>query len=108
MGITETDDTGLRQLVHEHPKAFAMFTAAQCAIGEQLRPIFELFATNQAYAGIAFLRLNADQNPVAKQVMAQQSAPFFVTYNQGRLLHCDALYTEQQVRAMLHALHQHA
>ena len=108
MGITETDDTGLRQLVHEHPKAFVMFTDAQCAICEHLRPIFELFATNQAYAGIAFLRLNADQNPIAKQIMDQQIAPFFVTYDQGRLVQCNTLYTEQQVRAMLHALHQYA
>jgi len=108
VGITETDDAGLRQLVHEYPKAFVMFTAAYCAICEQLRPIFELFATNRAYAGIAFLRLNADQNPVAKQLMDKQAAPFFVIYDQGRLVHCDTLYTEQQLRAMLHALHQHA
>lgn len=108
MGITETNDAGLRRLVHEHSKAFIMFTAANGAICEQLRPIVELFATNRAYAGIAFLRLHADQNPVAKQLMAQQTAPFFVTYDQGRLVHCDTLYTEQQVRALLHSLVQHA
>ena len=108
MGITETDDAGLRQLVHEHPKAFVMFTAAQCATCEHLEPIFELFATNKAYAGIAFLRLHADQNPVAKQIMDHQTAPYFVTYDQGCVVHGDTLYTEQQVRALLHALHQHA
>ena len=108
MGILETDDAGLRQLVHEHPKAIAMFTANHCATCAQLRPIFALFATNKAYAGITFLHLNADQNPVAKQSLQQQNAPFFVSYDQGRLLHCDTLHTEQQVRAMLHALHQHA
>ena len=108
MGITETDDAGLSQLVHKHPKAFVMFTASHCATCEQLRPVFELFATNRAYAGIAFLRLNADQNPVATQLMDKQAAPYFVTYDQGRLVHCDALYTEQQLRAMLHALHQAA
>lgn len=108
MGILETDDAGLRQLVHEHPKAIAMFTAAPCATCAQLRSIFALFATNKAYAGIAFLHLNADQNPAAKQSLQQQHAPFFVSYEQGRMLHCDTLHTEQQVRAMLHALHQHA
>lgn len=105
MGILETDDTGLRQLVHAHPKAMAMFTADNCATCEQLRPLFALFATNRAYAGIAFLYLNADQNPVAQQLMQQQAAPFFVSYCQGRLIHCDTLYTEQQLRAQLNALH---
>jgi hypothetical protein len=104
MGITETTDTGLRRLVHEHPKTFAMFTAANCAICDLLLPVVALFATNQAYTDIAFLRLNADQNPVAKQLMREQAAPFFASYCQGRLVHCDNLSTEKQVRAMLHAL----
>lgn len=107
MGILETDDAGLRQLVHEHPKAIAMFMAAHCATCTQLRPIFELFATNKAYTGIAFLCLEANQSPVAKQALQQQHAPFFVAYDHGRLVHCDTLHTEQQLRAMLHALHQH-
>ena len=107
MGIIETNDAGLRQLAHAHSKALAMFTALNCAICEQLRPIYELFATNKAYAGIAFLRLDAGQNPVAKQLMDQQAAPFFVSYCQGRLVHCDTLYTEQQLRAQLNALLAH-
>ncbi|GAB2845960.1 hypothetical protein GCM10027044_01240 [Hymenobacter ruber] len=107
MGILETDDAGLRQLIHEHPKAIAMFTADHCATCAQLRPIFELFATNKAYAGLAFLHLSAEQNPVANQSLRQQNAPFFVSYTQGKLLHCDTLHTEQQLRAMLHTLHQH-
>lgn len=106
MGITETDDAGLRHLVHEYPKAFVIFTAASCASCEQLGAIVELFATNRAYTNSVFLRLNADQNPVAKQSMAQQAAPFFVTYDQGHVGHCATLSTEQQVRALLHALHR--
>ncbi|MBC6992135.1 thioredoxin family protein [Hymenobacter sp. BT491] len=84
-----------------------MFTADHCATSEQLRPVFELFATYKAYAGIAFLRLDADQTPVAKQAL-QQNAPFFVSYDQGRLVHCDTLHTEQQLRALLHTLRQPA
>lgn len=81
MGITVTDDAGLGQLVHEHPKAFVMVTAAQCAICERLSPIFELSTNNRTCVGIAFMRLHADQNPVAKQVMHQQAAPLFATYD---------------------------
>lgn len=109
MGILETDDAGLRQLVDKHPKALVMFTADHCATCEQLRPIFELFATNKAYAGITFLRLNIDLNPVTKQSMQQQQhTPFFASYDQGFQVRCDTLHTEQQLRAMLHALHHHA
>ena len=106
MATLETDDAGLRQLVHEHAKAIAMFTTAHCATCEQLRPIFDLFATNTAYAGIAFLRLDANQSAVARRSMSQQHAPFIISYDQGRLVHCDALHTEQQLRAVLQSLHQ--
>ena len=104
MAITETNDAGLRQLIHDHPKVLVEFTAANCAICEQLQPIFELLATSQAYADIAFLRLAADQNPVAKQLMHKQAAPFFVSYCQGRLVHCDTLSTEEELRTQLNAL----
>ena len=108
MGITETDDADLSQLRHEHPKASVMVTAAKCAICKQLRTDFLLSTTNRSCADIAFLRLHADQNPVAKQVMPQQAALFFVTYDQGRVVHGDTLHTEQQIRALRHALHRHA
>ena len=99
---------GLRLLVHEHLKTLVMFTVDHCVACEQLRPIFELFATNKAYADITFLRLDADQNPVAQQALLQPHALLLSSDDQGRLGHCDTLYAEQQLRAKLYALHQHA
>jgi len=107
MGITETTDAELRRLVRSHRKALAMFTAVPCATCELLQPIFEAFASNQAYADIVFLRVNADENPEAKHFMNRQAAPFFVTYCHGRVVHGEALSTEQQLRAMANALLAH-
>lgn len=107
MGITETTDAELRQLVQAHPKVLAMLTTAPCATCDLLRPVFEAFATNQAYAGIAFLRLPVGENPEARHRLKQLHAPYFVAYCQGRVLHGEALSTEQQVRALLKALLTH-
>lgn len=108
MGLTDTTDDHLRHLVHAHPKTVAMFTASGCPHCEHLRPVVETLATNAAYESIAFVRLDAGQNPVAQHLLAQNGGPFFVTYCRGRLLHCETLYTESQVRALLHALLAHA
>ncbi|MCC3156843.1 thioredoxin family protein [Hymenobacter sp. 15J16-1T3B] len=102
--VHDTDDEGLRHYTHDHLKVFAKFTSANCAVCELLAPPFAQFADDPAYEPILFLRLNSDQNPVAKKLMQQKVAPFFVSYCQGQLLECDALTTEADVRQMLDRL----
>jgi len=104
MKITDTNDEGLRTLIHDFPKVIAKFTSANCSVCELLAPPFEKFAHNSAYQNIAFLRLDSDQNPVAKKLMNERIAPFFVIYYKGRMLECDTLKSEEQVRGMLDEL----
>ena len=108
MGLTEITDERLRHLVHAQPKTVAMFTASGCARCERLRPVVETLAAEAAYAGIAFVRLDAGQNRVAEHLVARHGSPFFITYCRGRLVHCDTLHTESQVQGLLHALLAHA
>jgi thioredoxin 1 len=107
MAIQQPDEASLRHLLPELPKAVVMFTASNCATCEQLQPLFELFATNQAYAGITFLQLNADRYPEARALMHHQKAPFFGSYCHGHVVYGDTLHTEHQVRALLNALVAH-
>ena len=104
LAVIDTDDTGLRQFIHDRLKVFALFTSDNCPICELLAPGFEKFADDEAYQGILFLRLNSDENPVAKQLMAVRVAPFFVSYCQGRLLECDTQETDADVQAQLDRL----
>lgn len=104
--VHDTNDEGLRQLTHEHLKVFAKFTSASCPICEMLAPPFARHADDEEFSHILFLRLNADENPVAKKIMQEKIAPFFVSYCQGRLLECDMLTTEEEVLGMLHRLRE--
>ncbi|QIX63141.1 thioredoxin family protein [Hymenobacter lutimineralis] len=103
-GITDTNDEGLRRYVHDHLKVFVKFTSSNCDICELLAPAFAKFADDAEFEDILFMRLDSDQNPVAKKMMADKIAPFFVAYCQGRVLTCDTLTSEPQVRAMLEML----
>ena len=104
MKIKDTNDAGLRTLVHDFPKVMAKFTSATLrhlqAAGAALRKV----SLDPAYESVAFLRLNSDQNPVAKKMMDERVAPFFVAYCRGRIVECDMLTTEADVRAMLDRL----
>jgi len=102
--VIDTNDEGLRRFTHEHMKVFAKFTSDGCAICEELAPPFTKFADEEPYRTILFLRLATEENPVARKLMQQKFAPFFVSYCQGQLLECDALTTEAEVHAMLQRL----
>ncbi|MFD1872316.1 thioredoxin domain-containing protein [Hymenobacter bucti] len=102
--VLDTDDNHLRRLIHEHMKVFAKFTAEDCEICSALAPPFTKFADDAQNVGILFVRLNTDENPVAKKMMEEKVAPFFVSYCQGRLLECDALVHESQVVEQLKRL----
>ena len=62
------------------------------------------YADDLRYEAIVFLRLNADENPVARKMMPDKEALFFATCCQGRLLECDALTSETEVIAQLDRL----
>lgn len=105
MGLLTTTAADLPHLVQANAKLMAMVAPEESAAGARLRPVFELFATNRAYAGVTFVWLPAaDAAPAGSRL----AAPFFLTFAQGQLVYGDALTTEQQVRGVLHALHAHA
>jgi len=99
--VVDTNDAYLRRFTHEYPKVFAKFTADDCPLCAELAPCFARFADDPANKDILFVRLSADENPVAQQLLQKRAAPFFVSYCQGRLLECDVLATEAEVLAQL-------
>jgi thiol-disulfide isomerase/thioredoxin len=105
--VHDVNDELLRQLTHEHLKVFAKFTSEGCDTCELLAPPFVKFSDDEEFKTILFVRLNADENPVAKKIMQEKVAPFFVSYCQGRLLECDMLTTEADVLGMLQRLREY-
>ncbi|GAB2782213.1 thiol-disulfide isomerase/thioredoxin [Hymenobacter luteus] len=104
MKVIDTNDIGLRTLIHDYPRVLAKFTSENCEVCDLLAPPFERFATEERFQKTVFLRLDADENPVARKMMAAKVAPFFVAYCRGRLLECDTLRTEKEVLEMLSKL----
>lgn len=104
--VVDANDEQLRHLIHEHMKVFAKFTSENCDVCQALAPPFSKFVDAPENVGILFVRLNSDENPVAKKMMQEKIAPFFVSYCQGRILECDALTEEAQVEGQLKRLRE--
>lgn len=101
MRVIDTNDEGLRTLIHDYPRVLAKFTADNCSICDLLAPPFEQMALEPAHQTTVFLRLDVSENPVARKMMDTRVAPFFVSYCRGKLMECDTLRTEEEVRRML-------
>ena len=102
--VVDTDDTGLRTFTHERMKVFAKFTAKDCLVCKMLGPAFGQLAEAGARQNILFLRLNSNENPVARQLMNERAAPFFVSYCQGRISECNTCETEAEMMAQFERL----
>ncbi|SHK51834.1 thioredoxin family protein [Hymenobacter psychrotolerans] len=106
--VHDVNDAALRQLTREHLKVFAKFTSENCETCELLAAPFTEFATAEEFQHILFVRLDSGENPVAKKMMQEKTAPFFVSYCQGRLLECDMLTQETEMRDMVRRLGEFA
>jgi hypothetical protein len=99
--VIGTDDEGLRHYIYERPKVFAMFTSDACPRGELFDAAFTKLADEELAQGVLFVRLDSDENPVARRLMAEQAAPFFVSYCQGRMLECGTCETAPELLSHL-------
>ncbi|RSK50297.1 thioredoxin family protein [Hymenobacter rigui] len=104
MKVIDTNDQGLRTLIHDYPRVIAKFTSANCPVCDLLAPPFESFSQDARFGSTAFLRLDASENPVARKMMDTKVAPFFVSYCRGVLMECDTLRAEEEVLEMLQNL----
>ncbi|MBX0290013.1 thioredoxin family protein [Hymenobacter sp. HSC-4F20] len=101
MKVIDTNDEGLRTIIHDYPRVLAKFTSENCDVCDLLAPPFERFSKDARFQKTVFLRLDVDENPVARKMMDAKVAPFFVAYCRGRLMECDTLRTEEEVLNML-------
>lgn len=108
MRVIDTNDAGLRTLIHGFPEVLAKFTSANCATCDLLAPSFEKYAFEPRHTHITFLGLGSDENPVARHMMNPRVAPILAAYHRGWLLEGDTLQTEQVVVALLQRLRVHS
>jgi thiol-disulfide isomerase/thioredoxin len=87
MAVNQTTDTELLVETAKNPCVILKYHTDEC--GEpcnKLIPIFENLSEQAKYHQIVFLRINAENNPVAKNYILNKKAPIVTIYHNGRLL----------------------
>lgn len=104
MSIIHGNDEELRKLTQENSLIIVKYHTAKCPICERLVPVYKNLSEAKEYNEIKFVRMNADENPVAKLFVKDQSMPFVATYKNGLLIECRTVQTEDELKYMLNKL----
>ena|SRR5688572_25268016 len=102
MAVTHTTDAHLVLEIASHPSVILKYHTDDC--GEDckvLLPIYEALSDQKKYADIVFLRIDADENPVAKKFILQKRQPILSLYHKGRLLETKYVGTEIEIVELL-------
>ena len=86
MAVLETNDAGLPNYVCRHTQVIVKFTADDCPVCKALSPTYQELSEQERYRDIIFLRLDAEENPIACKEVKQNGTPFMVTYRNGSLV----------------------
>jgi thiol-disulfide isomerase/thioredoxin len=103
MPIITSSNEDLRNFVFEKPFVIVKFhTGDRCPTCEKLLKVFERLSDN--YLNIAFVLMNSDDNPTARRLIKQSKKPFFAIYNNGLLIECGLVGTEEELTEMLNRI----
>lgn len=105
MALTHTTDANLLLETAQHDCIILKYHTDECGVPcNKLVPVYENLSETEAYKNIRFLRINADNNPVAKAFILNKQAPIVTIYYRGRLIESRSVTTEAEMRALLNKL----
>ncbi len=103
MPVIKSTNDDLRKFVYDKQYVIVKFdTEDDCAVCEEIAPVFERLSDD--YKNITFVRMNADDNPVAKKLIIKEKKPFIGIYKEGLLVECGLVSTENALSIMLNKL----
>src|SRR5688500_11798450 len=83
--IFGTDDD-LRKITFEYPYVCVKYHNDNFPICKELYPVYQKITQDKKYKNITFVRVDADENPIAKKLIQKDVYSFMAIYKKGLLL----------------------
>ncbi|MGZ5242284.1 MAG: thioredoxin family protein [Bacteroidia bacterium] len=108
MAVIETSDDNLIFELIEHDRVILKYHTDSCGeICRKLKVVFEELSNEKEYKDITFLRINADNNPIAKKHIENRKQPIMNIYHNGYLIECRTVGTKDKMEDLLLKLSKH-
>ena len=105
MAVIETSDQQLIFDLLEYKRVILKFHNDACGkVCQELKIVYEELSEEKAYKGITFLRLNGDDNPIAKKYLEEKKQPIMNIYLDGVLIECRTVGSRQLIEKLLDKL----
>jgi thiol-disulfide isomerase/thioredoxin len=104
MAVSLHTDKDFAQALAAHEKAIVKYYADWCGSCKLFAPKFKRLSGDERFAGIAFLEVNAEENPGARKLAGVDNLPFFATFKNGKLVATQSTSKEENVVELLNGL----
>ena len=85
MALIKSNDGDFESLLQQNGKVVVKYYADWCGNCKLFAPKFRRLSDDERFAGIAFLDVNAEENPTARSLAGVNNLPFFAIFKNGQL-----------------------
>lgn len=104
MEVLELTDQDFGQQLQQSDKAIVKYYADWCGSCRLFHPKYKRLAKDERFEGIAFLNVNAENNPEARKLAGVTNLPFFGIFENGKLKNTVASSKEDAIVELLDQL----
>jgi thiol-disulfide isomerase/thioredoxin len=104
MAVETCTDESFSELLNQGGAIAVKFYADWCGSCKLFSPKFRRMSEDEAYSGIRFVEINAEENPESRRLAGVDNLPFIAVFNQGICVQGFATSKEEKVLEMLNAI----
>jgi thioredoxin 1 len=104
MAVVNVTDADFKQVLADHPNVIVKYYADWCGSCKLFAPKFKRLSNDENNAFVAFLEVDAENNPEARKLAEVDNLPFIATFKNGVLVKGEATSKEEFVVSMIDAL----
>jgi len=104
MAVKLTTDEDFREQISLNNKVVVKYYADWCGSCKLFAPKFKRISNDPQFEDIAFLDVNAEQNPEARKAAGVTNLPYFAIFKDGELVETVASNKEEAVLELINKL----
>src|SRR5690606_7226860 len=104
MAVKLTTDEDFREQISLNNKVVVKYYADWCGSCKLFAPKFKRISNDPQFEDIAFLDVNAEQNPEARKAAGVTNLPYFAIFKDGELVQTVASNKEEAVLELINKL----
>lgn len=104
MAVTVSDDSNFEELLKSNDKVVVKYYADWCGSCRLFAPKFKRISNDERFNSVAFLDVNAEENPEARKLGKVNNLPTFAIFKDGELVETVCSSKEEAVLELIEKL----